>query len=121
MIIPVLKFRYKTCMDYQGVGYCFRKVTIAEGLSTKSALLAVEKAVGLIGQIPESIKEGSLLPETYFYSYNDTKSGIIKRMQEAMNKSHRMQNNLRRKHQYLVPIFLTQVSHASTSMALSNR
>jgi UPF0755 protein len=65
----------------------FRKVTIAEGLSTKSALLAVEKAVGLIGQIPESIKEGSLLPETYFYSYNDTKSGIIKRMQEAMNKS----------------------------------
>jgi cell division protein YceG involved in septum cleavage len=38
-------------------------------------------------QIPDSIKEGSLLPETYFYSYNDTKSGIIKRMQEAMNKS----------------------------------
>ena len=65
----------------------FRKVTIAEGLSSKSALVAIERAVGLIGQVPDSIKEGSLLPETYFYSYNDTKAGIIKRMQDAMTKA----------------------------------
>jgi UPF0755 protein len=65
----------------------FRKVTIAEGLSTHSALRAIDHAAGLIGQLPENLREGSLLPETYFYSYNDTKSGMVKRMQDAMKKS----------------------------------
>jgi UPF0755 protein len=62
----------------------FRKVTVAEGLSTHSSLAIIDQAAGVIGKLPEGIKEGSLLPETYFYSYNDTKSGMIKRMQEAM-------------------------------------
>lgn len=62
----------------------FRKITIAEGLSTHSALAIIEQSPGLIGKIPEGMKEGLLLPETYFYSYNDTKAGVIKRMQEAM-------------------------------------
>ncbi len=65
----------------------FRKVTVAEGLSTYSATLIINNSAGLIGQLPEKIKEGSLLPETYFYSYNDTKSGMIKRMQDAMKKT----------------------------------
>lgn len=65
----------------------FRKITIAEGLSTNSALGTIDKAQGLIGQIPENMKEGTLLPETYFYSYNDTKAGMVKRMQEAMQKT----------------------------------
>ncbi|MBU6140729.1 MAG: endolytic transglycosylase MltG [Proteobacteria bacterium] len=65
----------------------FRKVTIAEGLSTHSSLLNVDQAQGLIGKLPEDVKEGSLLPETYFYSYNDTKAGIVKRMQEAMTRT----------------------------------
>jgi UPF0755 protein len=65
----------------------FRKLTIAEGLSSDSALKSINVANGLIGQIPERIKEGSLLPETYFYSYNDTKAGVIKRMQDAMQKT----------------------------------
>jgi UPF0755 protein len=65
----------------------FRKVTIAEGLSSNSALKIIDKSQGLIGQAPEHLKEGSLLPETYFYSYNDTKSATIKRMQDAMKKA----------------------------------
>lgn len=65
----------------------FRKVTVAEGLTSISALNAINRSAGLIGQTPESIKEGSLLPETYFYSYNDTKAGMIRRMQEAMTKA----------------------------------
>lgn len=68
-------------------GYiCFRKITIAEGLSTNSALKIINKANGLIGQLPENIQEGTLLPETYFYSYNDTKSILVKRMQDSMQK-----------------------------------
>ncbi len=65
----------------------FRKLTIAEGLSSDSALKTIDVANGLIGQTPEKIKEGTILPETYFYSYNDTKAGIVKRMQDSMQKT----------------------------------
>jgi UPF0755 protein len=65
----------------------FRKITVAEGLSTHSALAIIERSQALIGQVPEKVKEGSLLPETYFYSYNDTRSGMVKRMQDAMKKT----------------------------------
>lgn len=66
----------------------FRKVTVAEGLSTKSAINIINRSYGLIGEIPtEGVVEGSLLPETYFYSYNDTKASVVKRMQNAMEKT----------------------------------
>ena len=65
----------------------FRKITIAEGLTTNSALKIIDKSPGLIGELPQNVAEGSLLPETYFYSYNDTKSSIVKRMQNAMQKT----------------------------------
>ncbi len=65
----------------------FRKVTVAEGLSTISAIRIIEKSPGLIGQMPEAIHEGDLLPETYFYSYNDTKTATVKRMKDAMRKA----------------------------------
>lgn len=65
----------------------FRKVTVAEGLSSKSAQQIIDRSSGLIGQTSENIREGSLLPETYFYSYNDTKAGMVHRMQEAMKKT----------------------------------
>ncbi len=65
----------------------FRKVTVAEGLSSKSALERINRAHGLIGEVPPNVMEGTLLPETYFYSYNDTKFSIVKRMQSAMEKT----------------------------------
>jgi len=65
----------------------FRKVTIAEGLSTDSALKIISHSPGLIGKLPKNIKEGTLLPETYFYSYNDTKASMVKRMQDSMTKN----------------------------------
>ncbi len=69
-------------------GYIFfRKVTIAEGLSSSSAIASMNKASGLIGELPKYIPEGSILPETYFYSFNDTKQMTLKRMQDAMQKT----------------------------------
>lgn len=65
----------------------FRKVTAAEGLTNNSILKIIDSSPGLIGQIPDQIKEGHLLPETYFYSYNDTKASIVKRMHESMTKN----------------------------------
>lgn len=64
----------------------FRKITAAEGLTTNSILKIIDTSPGLIGQVPQNIKEGSLLPETYFYSYNDTKASIVKRMHDSMTK-----------------------------------
>ncbi len=69
-------------------GYIFfRKVTITEGLSTHSAIEKMEEASGLVGELPKNIREGSILPETYFYSFNDSKSITLKRMQDSMQKT----------------------------------
>lgn len=65
----------------------FRKVTIAEGLSLNSASKIIDASPGLIGQVPDDVMEGWLLPETYFYSYNDSKANIVKRMQTSMNRA----------------------------------
>jgi UPF0755 protein len=79
---------YYKIMHKINKGYVsFRKVTIAEGLSTHSILKIINNAYGLIGEAPSNIKEGELMPETYFYSYNDTKAATIKRMKLAMNKA----------------------------------
>lgn len=79
---------YYKIMHKMVKGYVFfRKVTLFEGITTKSALKIVNKSSGLIGDVPNNITEGSLMPETYFYSYNDTKTATIRRMQNAMQKA----------------------------------
>ena len=39
------------------------------------------------GEITLDVKEGDLLPETYFYSRDDTRDGLLMRMKEAMDKT----------------------------------
>lgn len=69
-------------------GYIFfRKITIAEGFSNHSALAIINKSSGLVGDLPQNIEEGILLPETYFYSFNDTKLSILQRMQSDLTKT----------------------------------
>ncbi len=63
----------------------YRKLTIAEGLSNDTILKIIDAAPGLIGDLPrEAIPEGVLLPETYLYTYGDSKIDIINRMKKAM-------------------------------------
>lgn len=59
------------------------KVTIAEGLTSAEvvSLLAAEPA--LVGDVPLP-REGSLLPETYHFHRNDTRAGLLRRMEDAM-------------------------------------
>jgi UPF0755 protein len=79
---------YYKIMHKMVKGYVsFRKITIAEGLTSNSALKIINDGHGLIGDIPKNIAEGALLPETYFYSYNDTKYSTVKRMQDKMQKT----------------------------------
>lgn len=63
-----------------------RRFTVAEGLSVRQveALLAGEPALsGDPGPIPP---EGSLLPETYHFSYGDSRAALVARMRQAMDK-----------------------------------
>jgi len=63
-----------------------RRLTIAEGLLSVQILEAVRAAPGLEGEIPKSaLKDGVFLPETYFYSYGDTRAALLSRMRQKLN------------------------------------
>lgn len=62
-----------------------RKITFAEGLSNDSIFKIINSTYGLFGDLPDTdIMEGTLLPETYTYTYGDSKISIITRMKKAM-------------------------------------
>ena len=64
-----------------------RRLTIPEGTTTAEVLELVRKTDTLTGEITLDVKEGDLLPETYFYSRDDTRDGVLLRMKEAMEKT----------------------------------
>ena len=45
---------------------------------------SMENMKGLMGQVVQIPKNGTLLPDTYHYSYGDTKEGMLQRMKNAM-------------------------------------
>ena len=63
-----------------------RRLTIAEGLTSTQALALVRMADGLTGDVGPRVAEGVLLPETYFYSHDDTRRALIGRMRAAMSE-----------------------------------
>jgi UPF0755 protein len=63
------------------------QVTIPEGWNVREVLAALAVENVLIGDITEEVKEGSLLPETYQFTYGDTRDGIIRRMKQSMDKA----------------------------------
>lgn len=62
-----------------------RRLTVPEGLTTEQALRLVGDAEGLIGEVDVAVAEGDLLPETYFYSYGDSRTSLIDRMTNDMD------------------------------------
>lgn len=66
-----------------------RRVTIAEGLTTREVLATLRLAEGLTGDLPDAaeIGEGTLLPETYQYSWGDSRADLLARMQAAMQSA----------------------------------
>ncbi|MBS0520063.1 MAG: endolytic transglycosylase MltG [Proteobacteria bacterium] len=64
-----------------------RRLTVPEGMTTAEVLDLVRKADALTGDITIDVKEGDLLPETYFYSRDDTRDGLLLRMKEGMEKT----------------------------------
>ena len=64
-----------------------RRLTVPEGLTTSEVVDLLRKTEALSGDITLDLKEGDLLPETYFYSRDDTRDGLLLRMKEAMEKT----------------------------------
>jgi UPF0755 protein len=64
-----------------------RRLTIPEGMTTAEVIELMRKTEALSGEITVNVKEGDLLPETYFYSRDDTRDGLLLRMKEGMEKT----------------------------------
>lgn len=61
-----------------------RRITIIEGLKTEEVLSIISSLDGLRGGITSVSTEGQLLPETYFFEYEDERNALVDRMQESM-------------------------------------
>lgn len=60
------------------------RMTVPEGYTTQQVLDMVENEDKLQGKIPPDIKEGELLPETYYYSRDDSRAELVARMRRSM-------------------------------------
>jgi len=58
--------------------------TIAEGLTSNEIVKLIRGRNNLTGVISQVPKEGSLLPETYYFSYGDSRQSLITRMKRDM-------------------------------------
>ena len=64
-----------------------RRLTIPEGLTSAEIVALMRETNGLVGPVTSVPEEGSLLPETYHFSYGDRRVDLIKRMQGAMQET----------------------------------
>ncbi len=61
-----------------------RRLTIVEGQRSKEVAALLEGMSDLTGNIDWPVDEGSLFPDTYFYTYLTKRSDLIDRMQETL-------------------------------------
>ena len=64
-----------------------RRFVAPEGMTSAQIVALMDKYLGLTGEIKVIPPDGTLLPETYNYSYGDTKESLLRRMQESMDKT----------------------------------
>ena len=63
------------------------RITIAEGLSVYQVLDRLNAVVSLTGNVDTIPDEGTLLPETYHFSFGDSRRELIKRMRDDQQKT----------------------------------
>lgn len=61
-----------------------RRITIPEGHTSLQAAAVIQLTQGLKGNIERVPEDGTLLPETYNYSRDDTRMDVLERMEQAM-------------------------------------
>lgn len=64
-----------------------RRFTVPEGLTSAQVIALLDKEPALSGEVKAVPKNGSLLPETYHYSYGDSRAALIERMQRGMEQA----------------------------------
>ncbi|HEY0832786.1 MAG TPA: endolytic transglycosylase MltG [Azospirillum sp.] len=64
-----------------------RRLTVPEGLTSAQIVALLEKEPALTGDVGERPKDGSLLPETYHFSFGDGRDGLLDRMRVAMEQT----------------------------------
>ena len=59
-----------------------RRLTIIEGMTSAEIGAAILKNDNFSGEITVALEEGSLLPETYFFTHGTSRDAMLRRMQE---------------------------------------
>ncbi len=63
------------------------KITIPEGLTSEQVVDRLREDTVLTGDIPEPPREGSLMPDTYYFERGDTRLSILTRMAKIQAKT----------------------------------
>lgn len=63
------------------------RLTVPEGLTSAEIVALVTGADALAGEVDAVPPEGSLFPETYFYSWGDSRADLLRRMETAMKQA----------------------------------
>ncbi|WP_207478482.1 endolytic transglycosylase MltG [Arenibaculum pallidiluteum] len=64
-----------------------RRFTVAEGLTAAQVIQLLERDPSLAGAVPPVPPEGSLLPETYHYTWGDQRADLVERMRSKMREA----------------------------------
>jgi peptidoglycan lytic transglycosylase G len=81
---PAVSMQQALAMLRQG-DTVVRRVTVPEGMMSRQVVSLLAEAEGLEGELAAVPLEGALLPETYGYSWGDSRSDMIRRMSSAMS------------------------------------
>lgn len=63
-----------------------RRLTLPEGITVVQAVALLRAAEGMEGDVAELPPEGELLPDTYFYSWGDSRERMLARQRRAMTE-----------------------------------
>ncbi|MDD3669163.1 MAG: endolytic transglycosylase MltG [Alphaproteobacteria bacterium] len=63
-----------------------RRFIVPEGFTSRQVVDLMDGMYGLMGSVDAIPAEGTLLPDTYHYSYGDTRQSLIDRMQAGMSR-----------------------------------
>ena len=63
------------------------KITIPEGLTSQQIVDRLHEDTVLTGEVTEQPREGSLMPDTYYFERGDTRQSILSRMAKIQTKT----------------------------------